>query len=222
MPTTPTPTPSSVRTARTPSRSSAITSRSRIRRAGPNFFEFGDDVLYRINIDNTGDGKADVAYEFRFDTKIRNPDTFLYNTGPIASLTDPNFNRPQTYTVTEVRGTRRRQLKTRHADAAVQHRATVHARTTPTWPTRRSPRSAAASRSSPGSGWTASTSISGRVFDLAVLRPFQNLHLIPSPATRRRQCAAVVQRAHDRDPGADRRADPERQIAVRMCSTRRR
>ena len=23
---------------------------------GPNFYEFGDDVLYRINIDNNGDG----------------------------------------------------------------------------------------------------------------------------------------------------------------------
>ena len=36
---------------------------------GPNFFEFGDDVLYRINIDNDGDGEADIIYEFRFDTR---------------------------------------------------------------------------------------------------------------------------------------------------------
>src|SRR5580765_5603190 len=57
---------------------------------GPNFFEFGDDVLYRINIDNDGDGIADVIYEFRFTTDITNPDTFLYNTGPIGSLDDPN------------------------------------------------------------------------------------------------------------------------------------
>ena len=28
---------------------------------GPNFYEFGDDVLYAINIDNNGDGKADVV-----------------------------------------------------------------------------------------------------------------------------------------------------------------
>ena len=47
---------------------------------GPNFFEFGDDVLYSINIDNDGDAQADVTYEFRFRTEIRNPDTFLYNT----------------------------------------------------------------------------------------------------------------------------------------------
>ncbi len=31
---------------------------------GPNFYEFGDDVLYSINIDNNGDGKPDVSYQF--------------------------------------------------------------------------------------------------------------------------------------------------------------
>src|SRR5262244_2327674 len=34
---------------------------------GPNYFNFDDEVLYRINIDNDQDGKAeDVVYEFRF------------------------------------------------------------------------------------------------------------------------------------------------------------
>jgi hypothetical protein len=50
---------------------------------GPNFYEFGDDVLYQIHIDNDGDGQADVTYQFRFSTTVRDPDTFLYNTGPI-------------------------------------------------------------------------------------------------------------------------------------------
>src|SRR6478735_2128430 len=146
---------------------------------GPNFFEFGDDVLYRINIDNTGDGKADVAYEFRFSTKIRNPDTFLYNTGPIASLTDPNFNRPQTYTVTEVRGNRRRQLKSN----------------IPTPPCNIGPRStpdyaalANAAITPLGGGITVFAGQRldgfyvdlGSIFDLGTLRPFQSLHLIPS------------------------------------------
>jgi hypothetical protein len=72
---------------------------------GPNFFEFGDDVLYSINIDNNGDGKPDVMYEFTFDTKVRNPDTFLYNTGPIESLTDANWNRRQFYSVRRVTST---------------------------------------------------------------------------------------------------------------------
>ncbi len=67
--------------------------------AGPNFYEFGDDVLYQINIDNDGDGLAEVTYSFRFTTTVLNPNTFLYNTGPISSLTDPHFNRRQTYSV---------------------------------------------------------------------------------------------------------------------------
>ena len=33
---------------------------------GPNFYSFGDDVLYEINIDNDGDGDADITYQFRF------------------------------------------------------------------------------------------------------------------------------------------------------------
>src|ERR1700735_4913845 len=67
--------------------------------AGPNFYEFGDDVLYQINIDNNGDGVADVTYGVQFTTTVLDPNTFLYNTGPIASLTDPHFNRRQTYSV---------------------------------------------------------------------------------------------------------------------------
>ena len=59
-------------------------------------------MLYEINIDNDGDGRADVIYQFEFHTKITNPNTFLYNTGPITSLDDPDWNRRQFYTVTRV------------------------------------------------------------------------------------------------------------------------
>src|SRR3954466_11171464 len=71
---------------------------------GPNFPAFDDTVLYEIHIDNDGDAKEDVTYQFRFKTETRNPDTFLYNVGPIDSLTDTDWNRPQTYTVTRVAG----------------------------------------------------------------------------------------------------------------------
>ena len=66
---------------------------------GPNFYEFGDDVLYEIHVDNNGDGRADVSFQFRFRTTVRNPETFLYNTGPIQSLDSPNWNRRQSYDV---------------------------------------------------------------------------------------------------------------------------
>ncbi|MGI8413090.1 MAG: DUF4331 domain-containing protein [Solirubrobacteraceae bacterium] len=74
--------------------------------AGPNFYEFGDDVLYSIHISNSGTGLPDITYEFRFETRVRNPNSFLYNTGPIGSLNDPNFNRRQFYSVTKVTGSR--------------------------------------------------------------------------------------------------------------------
>ncbi|MFL6098908.1 MAG: DUF4331 domain-containing protein [Actinomycetales bacterium] len=72
---------------------------------GPNFYEFGDDVQYAINIDNNGDGKADVSYVFEFTTRVRNDETFLYNTGPIQSLDSANWNRRQFYSVTKRVGT---------------------------------------------------------------------------------------------------------------------
>ena len=71
---------------------------------GPNFFEFGDDVQYLINVDNDGDGVADVIFEFRFTTEVGNPNTFLYNTGQITALDGKGseaFNRRQFYTVTK-------------------------------------------------------------------------------------------------------------------------
>ena len=69
---------------------------------GPNFYEFGDDVLYEINIDNNGDGVADIIYQFQFTTTLRDPSYFLYNVGPITSLGSPNWNRVQTYSLQRI------------------------------------------------------------------------------------------------------------------------
>jgi hypothetical protein len=69
---------------------------------GPNFYRFGDSVLYEIKIDNNGDGVEDITYQLRFTTQIANPNTFLYNTGPIKSLDDANRNLSQTYTLTRL------------------------------------------------------------------------------------------------------------------------
>ena len=70
---------------------------------GPNFYEFGDDVLYEIKVDNDGDGHADVTYQFRFTTTVKGS-SFLYNNGPIEKIDSDSFLRPQTYTVTKVTG----------------------------------------------------------------------------------------------------------------------
>ena len=70
---------------------------------GPNFYSFGDEVLYEIHVDNNGDGQADVTYQFDFRRRLRDRDTFLYNTGPILSLGSRNWNNRQFYSVTRVR-----------------------------------------------------------------------------------------------------------------------
>src|SRR5260370_33446534 len=69
---------------------------------GPNFYEFGTDGVYDINIDNDADAQAEITYRLRFQTQITNPNTFLYNTGPITSLTSSSWNRRQFYTVTSL------------------------------------------------------------------------------------------------------------------------
>jgi len=69
---------------------------------GPNFYEFGDDVLYEIHLNNRGDATRDVSFQFKFSTKVRNEKTFLYNTGPITTIGSPNWNRPQFYTLTRI------------------------------------------------------------------------------------------------------------------------
>jgi hypothetical protein len=69
---------------------------------GPNFYEFGDDVLYEIHVDNTGDGTPDISYQFTFTSTYTTPASFLYNTGPIESVDSPNWNRKQTFDLTMV------------------------------------------------------------------------------------------------------------------------
>jgi hypothetical protein len=69
---------------------------------GPNFYPFADDAHYNINIDNDGDAKPDIVYQWKFDSHYRNPNTFLYNTGQVTSLTDKDLNFRQTYTLRKI------------------------------------------------------------------------------------------------------------------------
>jgi hypothetical protein len=163
---------------------------------GPNFPAFDDSVLYEIHIDNDGDSREDLTYQFRFKTETRNPDTFLYNTGPIASLEDPNWNRPQTYSVRLVRHERGHE----HSESGDLLGTGL---TTP--PDNIGP------RSTPNYDALAASAVHtlaggvrvfagqrddpffvdlGSIFDLAGLRPFNPLHLIPLPAEPGRDAVA--------------------------------
>ena len=64
---------------------------------GPNFYRFQAGSNYDINIDNNGDAIADLTYRWTFTDHLRNPDTFLYNTGPVTTLPSENLNFFQTY-----------------------------------------------------------------------------------------------------------------------------
>src|SRR4051812_73074 len=45
---------------------------------GPNYFNFDPNVLYELHIDNVGDAKSHITYQFRFNTKVGSGNTFLY------------------------------------------------------------------------------------------------------------------------------------------------
>ena len=74
---------------------------------GPNFYSFDPNVLYEIHIDNNGDAVEDITYQWRFTTEVRNGGTFLYNTGTVTSLEDPDLNVRQFYRLTRINGPRR-------------------------------------------------------------------------------------------------------------------
>jgi hypothetical protein len=74
---------------------------------GPNFYSFDPNVVYEIHIDNNGDAVEDITYQWRFTTEVRNPATFLYNTGTVTSLDDPDLNVRQFYRLTRIDGPRR-------------------------------------------------------------------------------------------------------------------
>ncbi|MEU9019446.1 DUF4331 domain-containing protein [Actinomadura sp. NPDC048394] len=67
---------------------------------GPNFYKFATDAHYDINVDTDGNAQADLTFRWTFQDHVRDGSTFLYNTGPVRSLTDPNLNVLQTYDLT--------------------------------------------------------------------------------------------------------------------------
>ena len=74
---------------------------------GPNFYRFGDDVLYEIHINNNGSATDNIVFQFRFHTGTVDPNSFLYNTGTITydpgTRTYKNWNRPQTYDLSVIK-----------------------------------------------------------------------------------------------------------------------
>jgi hypothetical protein len=68
-------------------------------RRRPNFYRFDDRATYYVNVDNTGDGRYDIRYRFRFRTKVGDRDSFLYALPGVSSIRDRKLNIQQTYSV---------------------------------------------------------------------------------------------------------------------------
>ncbi|HVD16393.1 MAG TPA: DUF4331 domain-containing protein [Actinomycetota bacterium] len=147
---------------------------------GPNFNKFGDDVKYTLNVDNDGDAVDDIVYEFRFRTSVQNQNTFLYNTGPITSLDDPDFNIRQSYSVAKVENGRRTMVASGLATPPVN----IGPRSTPDYEAL----AVAAVANLKGGGKVFAGQRDdpffvdlGSVFDLLGLRPLNQAHLIKRP-----------------------------------------
>ncbi|HEX2105201.1 MAG TPA: DUF4331 domain-containing protein [Solirubrobacteraceae bacterium] len=80
---------------------------------GPNFYKFDDRASYYLNIDNTGDGRADVRYRFKFRTRVRNPNSFLYALPGVTGIGDSKLNVVQTYSIRRERYRNGREVSSR-------------------------------------------------------------------------------------------------------------
>jgi hypothetical protein len=87
---------------------------------GPNYFSLDPNALYEIHIDNDGDAKEDLTFQFRFRNTLAaggNGVTLdiggkpvaipLIQAGAVANVKDASLNVAETYGVTLVRGDRR-------------------------------------------------------------------------------------------------------------------
>ncbi|WP_432719565.1 DUF4331 domain-containing protein [Jeongeupia wiesaeckerbachi] len=83
---------------------------------GPNYFTLDPEALYEIHVDNNGDGKEDLSFQFRFKQTFKNltvpvggkqVSVPLTNIGQIGDVNPATLNVSESYSVTVVRGDRR-------------------------------------------------------------------------------------------------------------------
>ena len=92
---------------------------------GPNYYTMDSDALYEIHVDNVGDAKEHLTFQFKFNTPLKNSgkgetiavgsknlSIALRQIGPIAGPNDPNVGDDENYTVTLVTGDRRSGART--------------------------------------------------------------------------------------------------------------
>ncbi len=88
---------------------------------GPNYFKMDPNALYEMHVDNNGDAKEDITFQFRFNNTLANAGKGvelaiggkmvaipLTQAGGISAVNDANSNVRETFTVNMVRGDRRK------------------------------------------------------------------------------------------------------------------
>lgn len=153
---------------------------------GPNFYNFSPSGLYEIHIDNNGDGREDITYQFRFRTDVRNTGTFLYNVGPVLTLDDADLNVRQFYSVNRMTGDRRSGTALGLGNDYQVAPANIGPKSTPDY----SALASAAVFNLPNAGGKVFAGPRddsffvdiGAIVDLLTLRPVQQLHMVPPVA----------------------------------------
>jgi hypothetical protein len=83
---------------------------------GPNFFKLDPNALYEIHVDNNGDAKEDLTFQFRFKNTLKgitlpiggqNVAIPLTQAGGVTDVNAANLNVNETFTVDVMRGDRR-------------------------------------------------------------------------------------------------------------------
>ena len=93
---------------------------------GPNFYQFDQNAMYEIHVDNNGDAKEDITFQVRFkNTSKRTALTIggkqvlipLINSSTISGVNPASLNVRETYTIDMVKGDRRAGTRSRLAAA---------------------------------------------------------------------------------------------------------
>ena len=102
---------------------------------GPNYFALDSSALYEIHVDNVGDAREHLTFQFRFKNKLANNNAGitlnvggassapavaipLKAIGPISATDQSNLNFLESYTLTLVKGDRRSGARSAVTDAA--------------------------------------------------------------------------------------------------------
>jgi hypothetical protein len=94
---------------------------------GPNYFSMDPNALYEIHIDNNGDAREDLTFQFRFTNTLasvalpiggKNVAIPLIQAGQVTGPNSPSLNLAESFSVTLVRGDRRTGTATMISNAA--------------------------------------------------------------------------------------------------------